>query len=185
MITSASRIVAGGGVIESVAPRRSLVYRSDAFKEKLVAANVTLICGVVAPGIAVDLELVHRWIVAAEAEGCAFVLAANKADMPGFRRRCWSDSSRSPRSATRSCRCRRKQDAAPLLPWIAGAHTVLIGQSGMGKSTILNALAPEVGAKTAEVSAVARDRPPHDVALDAASASGRTPAAAGSSIRPE
>jgi ribosome biogenesis GTPase len=30
-----------GGVITGIEPRRNLVYRSDAFKEKLVAANVT------------------------------------------------------------------------------------------------------------------------------------------------
>ncbi len=145
-------IVAGGGVIESVAPRRSLVYRSDAFKEKLVAANVTLICGVVAPGIAVDLELVHRWTVAAEAEGCAFVLAANKADLPGFPA-LMERLEPFARLGYAIVPLAAKHDAAPLLPWVAGAHTVLIGQSGMGKSTILNALAPEAGAKTAEVSA--------------------------------
>ncbi|HYQ99741.1 MAG TPA: ribosome small subunit-dependent GTPase A [Casimicrobiaceae bacterium] len=143
--------VAGGGAIEAVAERRSLVYRSDAFREKLVAANVTLVCGVVAAGIAVDLELVHRWTVAAEAEGCAFVLAANKADLADF-----------PALLVRLEPFARlgypvvelaaKRDATPLLPWLAGAHTVLIGQSGMGKSTILNALAPDAGAKTAEVS---------------------------------
>jgi ribosome biogenesis GTPase len=143
--------VAGGGAIDSITPRRSLVYRSDAFKEKLVAANVTLICGVVAPGISSDLELVHRWTVAAEAEGCAFVLAANKADLPEF-----------PELLARLApfaelgypivTLAAKRDAAPLLPWLAGAHTVLVGQSGMGKSTILNALAPDAGAKTGEVS---------------------------------
>jgi ribosome biogenesis GTPase len=144
-------IVAGGGVIDALAPRRSLVYRSDAFKEKLVAANVTLICGVVAPGIAVDLELVHRWTVAAEAEGCAFVLVANKADLPDFpallaRLEAFA------RLGYAIVPLAAKRDATQLLPWLSGAHTVLIGQSGMGKSTILNALAPEAGAKTAEVS---------------------------------
>ena len=43
--------MAGGGAIESVAPRTSLLYRSDAFREKLIAANVTQIVGVVAPGL--------------------------------------------------------------------------------------------------------------------------------------
>jgi ribosome biogenesis GTPase len=45
-----------------------------------------------------------------------------------------------------------KHDPAALLPWLAGRHTVLIGQSGMGKSTILNAVAPHAEAKTAEIS---------------------------------
>jgi len=144
--------VEGGGAIVSITPRRSLVYRSDAFKEKLVAANVTLICGVVAPDISADLELVHRWTVAAEAEGCAFVLAANKADLPEFpallaRLAPFGDLGYP--IVTLSA----KHDATALLPWLAGAHTVLVGQSGMGKSTILNAVAPDADAKTGEVSA--------------------------------
>ena len=163
--------VAGGGAIEAVAERRSLVYRSDAFREKLVAANVTLICGVVAPGITVDLELVHRWTIAAEAEGCAFALAANKADLPEFpalRARLEPFA----RLGYPIVDLSAKRDAAPLLPWLAGAHTVLVGQSGMGKSTILNALAPEAVAEDRRSVRGARDRPAHDVAFDAAPAAG-------------
>src|SRR4051812_26004395 len=59
--------VAGGGAIETVEPRASLFYRSDAFKEKLVAANVTQVIGVVAPDVAIDEHLLNRWIIGAEA----------------------------------------------------------------------------------------------------------------------
>ena len=72
--------------IEQVLPRRNLVYRSDAFKEKLIAANVTLVIGVVAPDLAVDLELVDRWSVAAEAEGCALRPVRQQGRPPGLRR---------------------------------------------------------------------------------------------------
>jgi ribosome biogenesis GTPase len=70
----------GGGVIVAILPRLTLFYRSDAFREKLIAANVTQIVGVVAPDIGVDEELINRWIIAAEAERCRLVLVANKAD---------------------------------------------------------------------------------------------------------
>ena len=76
--------MAGGGAIESVAPRTSLLYRSDAFREKLIAANVTQIVGVVAPGLGLDEELINRWMIAAESQGCRFVLAANKSDLPEY-----------------------------------------------------------------------------------------------------
>ena len=142
---------AGGASIESVEPRATLFYRSDAFNEKLIAANVTQVIGVVAPDIAVDEELVNRWIIGAEAQGCRFVLAANKSDQPGFaaflaRLEPIADLGYAvvPISAQR--------DVAPLLPVLRGQRTVLIGQSGMGKTTMLNAVAPHVQAKTATIS---------------------------------
>lgn len=141
-----------GGVIESRSPRTSLFYRSDAFKERLIAANVTQVVGVVAPDLSLDEELVNRWIVAAEAEGCRFILAANKADMFGFdvlQERLAPYAALGYTVVPLSAR----QDAGPLRPWIEGRNSVLVGQSGMGKSTILNALLPDVGAKTAEISA--------------------------------
>ena len=143
--------VAGGGSIETVEARNALFYRSDEFREKLIAANVTQVIGVVAPDLAVDEELINRWIVAAEAQGCRFVLAANKSDKPDFagliaRLRPFAALGYAvvPMSATR--------DVAPLVPLLGGQRTVLIGQSGMGKSTILNAVAPQANASTAEIS---------------------------------
>jgi len=142
---------AGGGAIESVAPRGSLLYRSDAYKEKLIAANVTQVVGVVAPDLGVDEELVSRWSIAAEAERCRFVLAANKADKPDF-------ESLLQRLAPFAAlgypvvALAAKRDASPLRPWLNGQRTVLVGQSGMGKSTILNAIIPGAAARTAEIS---------------------------------
>lgn len=144
--------VPGGGAIDAVEPRANLVYRSDAYKQKLIAANVTLVIGVVAPDLPVDLELVDRWTVAAEAEGCAFLLVANKADLPGaaqfVKRLAPFRALGFPVLALSA-----KTDVSPLVARVRGQHSVLVGQSGMGKSTILNALAPLAAARTAEVSA--------------------------------
>ena len=144
-----------GGVIEGVAPRTSLVYRSDAFNEKLVAANATQVVAVVAPDVSVDFELLHRWMIAAEAEGCRYVVVANKRDLPDF-----------PALRTRLAgiaalgyaivECSARDDVAPALPWLAGQRSVLIGQSGMGKSTLVNALAPATAARVGEVSTALR-----------------------------
>jgi ribosome biogenesis GTPase len=145
------RIVHGGGVVIAVDARRNLVYRSDAFKEKLIGANVTLIAGVVAPDLPVDLELAERWSVAAEVERCGFLLVANKSDLPGF------DALRSRLSSIGRLgypivEVAALRDATPLRGHFAGQHAVLVGQSGMGKSTILNALAPHAAARTGAVS---------------------------------
>jgi ribosome biogenesis GTPase len=144
--------VAGGGAIERVLPRTNLIYRSDAFKEKLIAANASLVIGVVAPDLPVDLELVDRWTVAAEAERCGFLLVANKADLAGFdaflARLAPFEALGYPVLPLSA-----KRDVAALRDAVCGQHAVLVGQSGMGKSTILNALDPAIAARTSEVSA--------------------------------
>jgi len=140
-----------GGVITGIEPRRNLVYRSDAFKEKLVAANVTQVAAVVAPDIALDEELLHRWMIAAEAAQCRYVIFANKQDLPSFahlRARLAPLEALGyavvPLSARHAIGTARD--------WLDGQHTVLVGQSGMGKSTLINALVPDAQARTTEVS---------------------------------
>ena len=147
------RVVAteGGGVIEAVLPRTALFYRSDAYKEKLIAANVTQVIGVVAPDLGVDEELINRWLIGAEAEGCRLVIAANKRDKPDF---AVLLARLAPFAALGYpvVPLSAKEDVSPLAPWLDGQRTVLIGQSGMGKSTILNAVSPGATARTAEIS---------------------------------
>jgi len=146
---------ARGGVIVGVAPRRSLLYRSDAFNEKLIAANVTQVLGVVAPDVPVDEHLLNRWIVAAEAERCRFLLVVNKADLPGAAR----FAERFAQYAAlgyRTVRVSAKGDVSPLASWLRGEHSVIVGQSGMGKSTLINALLPWTNARTGELSEALR-----------------------------
>lgn len=145
------RTIAGGGVIDAVTPRTNLVYRSDAFKDKLLAANVTQIAGVVAPDVALDEELVHRWMIAAESADCRFVVFANKADLPEYAQ---LRARLAPVVALGYpvVELAAKRDPAPALPWLAGQRTVLVGQSGMGKSTLINALLPAAAVRTTEVS---------------------------------
>jgi len=140
-----------GGAIVAVSPRSNLVYRSDAFKEKLVAANVTQVAAVVAPDIGLDEELIHRWMIAAEAAQARYVIFANKSDLPSFatlRTRLAPFAALGYPIVPLAAR----YDAASVATWLAGQHTVLVGQSGMGKSTLINALVPDAKARTTEIS---------------------------------
>ena len=58
---SAGRFPDAQGVIESIAPRRSLLYRSVAHREKIIAANVTQIIVVVAAEPSFTDELLARY----------------------------------------------------------------------------------------------------------------------------
>ncbi|MEO8536283.1 MAG: ribosome small subunit-dependent GTPase A [Betaproteobacteria bacterium] len=144
-----------GASIVGVDPRRTLLYRSDAFREKLIAANVTQVLGVVAPDVPVDEHLLNRWIIAAEAEGCRFAIILNKSDLdgaPALVKRFAFYASLGydvvPVSA--------KRDVSPVAPLVAGQRSVMIGQSGMGKSTLINALLPGAAARIGEISAALR-----------------------------
>lgn len=139
------------GVIVGVRPRASLLFRSDAFKTKAIAANVTQLAVVVAPRPSFSLELVQRCILAAEDQGIRGLLILNKSDLPeaaSARERLGLLTRIGYPLITLSALA----DAEPLRPALRGHTTLLIGQSGMGKSTIVNALFPGADVATAEYS---------------------------------
>ena len=141
------------GVIERIAPRRSLLHRSDAFREKLIAANVTQIIVVVAAEPSFSDELLARCLVAAYDQKLDVLIVLNKCDLAeaaaAARRRLIPYTAIGYRVLELSA----KQDVAQLRPFLAGHTSVLVGQSGMGKSTLINALLPDAQAATREISA--------------------------------
>ncbi len=142
----------GRGVIEDAAPRSTLLYRSDARREKLIAANVTQIVIVVAPLPPFNEDLVNRCLAAAEHGGMKALIALNKSDLPET-----ADARRSlslyQALGYRVVEISAKRDVRPLQIFLQGETSVLVGQSGMGKSTIINRLVPDAAARTAEISA--------------------------------
>lgn len=148
----------GDGAIEAIEARGTVLFRSDTHRQKLLAANVTQVLGIVAPVPPYDEELVQRWIIAAESNSCRFALLANKHDLPGFAAlRARLDACRElgypvvPLSAKGA-----PDDLAPVRRLVAGQRSLLVGQSGMGKSTLINALLPGAHARVGEVSAALR-----------------------------
>ncbi|MCE9633483.1 MAG: ribosome small subunit-dependent GTPase A [Methylophilales bacterium] len=142
---------AGEAVIEGFLPRTSLLYRSNDFRKKYLAANVTQIIIVLAAKPSYYPELLDRCLIAAESEGIRPLILLNKADLV--------------ESAESLAKLQlykllgyallslsAQEDITPLLPWLEGQTSVLVGQSGMGKSTLVNALLPEALVRTREIS---------------------------------
>ncbi len=139
------------GVIETVGPRRTLLYRSDAFKTKAIAANVTQLAVVVAARPSFSPELVQRCLLAAEDQALASLVVLNKIDLPE------TPAARAllaplARIGYPCVELSALADLSPLLARLAVHTTLMIGQSGMGKSTLVNALFPAAAAATAEYS---------------------------------
>lgn len=143
---------ANQGVICSIDPRRTLLYRSDHFKQKLIAANVTQVVIVVATEPSFCDELVSRCIVAAEDQEIEVLIVLNKCDLSDRLAAASAALAQYAKLGYRVVKLCARQDSDRLLPYLANHVSLLIGQSGMGKSTLINALIPDAGAKTREIS---------------------------------
>lgn len=145
------------GVIEAILPRTTLLYRSDQFKSKLLAANVTQMFIVVATEPGFSDDLVSRALAAAEAAGVAAHLVLNKIDVEHARHKARE------RLALYaglgypvhevSAKTQPEATIATLSPLLSGQSTLLLGQSGMGKSSLINLLVPDAEIAVREISA--------------------------------
>lgn len=140
------------GVIAAVAPRSTLLYRSDAFRQKLFAANATQAIVVVAAEPSFSDELITRCIVAAEQQHLRVAIVLNKTDLAEK-----TEAARRQLAPFRALgypvvELSARRDGAALLPLLAGQCSVLVGQSGMGKSTLINTLLPLAQAAVREIS---------------------------------
>lgn len=139
-------------VVVECLPRSSLLYRSDAYRQKLIAANATQIVIVVATTPAFSVDLVSRCLVAAESQSIKALVVLNKCDLREALGPTRSQLEPVRQIGTRIVEISAKCDASVLRPLLAGETSVLVGQSGMGKSTLVNALVPGATAATREIS---------------------------------
>lgn len=139
------------GVVESITPRKSLLYRSNAFKSKLLAANVTQIVIVLATQPSFYEALLNRCLVAAEAAGIKVLIVLNKCDL--VNPDATDKLAQYAQLGYQTIQLSATENITPLLPLLHGEQSVMVGQSGMGKSTIINALLPHEAARTQEFSA--------------------------------
>lgn len=148
------------GQILNLHPRRTLLYRADGFREKLIAANVTQIILVVATDPSFSDALLTRALVAAEHEGMQALIVLNKCDLQDGLAAARALLAPYVALGYRVIEICAKQDVSELKLLLQNQVSVLVGQSGMGKSTLTNALIPGATAATREVS-VALDSGKH------------------------
>ena len=147
------------GSIERVGTRRNLLYRSDQWREKMLAANVDQVVILVAPKPPLSEAFLNLSLVACEAARLPVVIALNKKDLPEY------DAARKALDPYEKIgytlvSMSAKFDVAPLLPHLENKLTLLVGQSGMGKSKTVNALVLSDVARVGELTA-SRDSGAH------------------------
>ncbi len=139
------------GVVESNEPRKSILYRSNAYKKKILAVNVTQVIIVLATQPSFYEALLNRCLTAAEAANIKPLIILNKCDLTEA-----NDAKKKLKVyqdlGYDIVYLSAKKDIQPLLPYLDGHQSVLVGQSGMGKSTIINTLLPHEEVRTQEIS---------------------------------
>jgi len=142
----------GQGVIEFSAPRATEFFRSAVHRTKLIAANATQVAIICATEPSFGDEVIARVLVAAEHQGMKALVVLNKCDLADKLDAALERLAPFREAGYRVITMSAKQDVAPLRQVLEGEVTVLVGQSGMGKTTLLNALVPEANRATREIS---------------------------------
>jgi ribosome biogenesis GTPase len=140
-------------VIDAISPRKNLLYRSDAYKSKSIASNVDQILIVLATEPGFSPDLLGRAVIAAETAEIIPRIILNKCDLPNKLPAARKMLEPYIAMGYPVHEMSVKHDPASvqeLAQHLYGKVSVLVGQSGMGKSTLLNALIPDAVAQTQE-----------------------------------
>jgi ribosome biogenesis GTPase / thiamine phosphate phosphatase len=140
------------GVIETTDPRSSLFMRAAEHRQKVIAANVTQVAIIVAVVPSFSDELIARALVAAEDQKLKALIALNKIDLLDEAATARERLAPFKQAGYRVLEMSAKRNVAALVEALQGEATVLLGQSGMGKSTIVNTIFPDADVATREIS---------------------------------
>jgi len=146
---------AAQAVIEAILPRRTPLMRADGLRSKALAANLDRVLVVFAPRPAFNEWFVWRALVAATAANVAPLAVLNKTDLDvdGTGARALGLLARlGYETIAVSAKTAPEQTRSGLLPALQAQSNLLVGQSGMGKSTLINLLVPEAGVRVQEYS---------------------------------
>lgn len=139
---------AEGGVVTALLERESVLSRPDyGGREKALAANISQLVIVMAPEPEPSEYLLDQYLVTAETMGISVLIAVNKSDLLSpvdsekLRQRLAVYGEIGYPVIQVSARMEHGLD--PLVEQLKQKTSILVGQSGVGKSSLVNALLPD------------------------------------------
>lgn len=145
------------GVVTALSPRKTVLARPDfSGQMKAIAANIDQILIIAAPVPEFNPGLIDRYLVAAELSAITPVIVLNKTDV------LTPESSAALAPSIQNYRdigyrviktnTIDKHGMSALYQQLSQKTSVLVGQSGVGKTSLINTLIPKTNAKTGEIS---------------------------------
>ncbi|MFK7956909.1 MAG: ribosome small subunit-dependent GTPase A [Lysobacterales bacterium] len=145
-------------VIDAIEPRNNVFPRADRRgRQQIVAANLARVVIVVAPEPEPTRDLINRYLVACENLGLAAIVCLNKCELVDEpQRSIWDAKSALYQSLGYpfvEVSTKGPQGIGALANLLTDGPSILVGQSGVGKSSIINQLLPDLALKTQAISA--------------------------------
>ncbi len=142
------RIADNQGVVTAILPRQTVLSRPDfGGRDKPLAANLTRLVILIAPQPEPSDYLVDQYLIAAQLMGVEALIVANKMDLLDSAQRADFEArfARYPVIGyPLLCISLREPDTlAALMTQLSAQTSILVGQSGVGKSSLVKALLPD------------------------------------------
>ncbi|HJS21822.1 MAG TPA: ribosome small subunit-dependent GTPase A [Steroidobacteraceae bacterium] len=144
----------GPGVVVERLPRRTELARTDSRgRSEAMVANLTQLVVVSAGLPRPDFFVIDRYLAAAESNGIRAIVVLNKTDLAETREAMGElDGYAAIGYVALRCCAPTGAGIPDLRQALHGELSVLVGQSGVGKSSLANRLLPGLNARTAELS---------------------------------
>jgi ribosome biogenesis GTPase len=146
----------GNHIVTGILPRRNLLKRpAPSGREKLIAANIDQVLIVMAYSMKPNWDMLDHYLVAAHSLHTTPFILCNKLDLAGPDKDEYDrvlDEYRLLGYRVLGLSARKLQGIEGLLAELAGKTNILVGQSGVGKSSLIMALHPQIDIRIGEVS---------------------------------
>ncbi|OOS01043.1 ribosome biogenesis GTPase RsgA [Canicola haemoglobinophilus] len=147
------------GVIEAVQPRQNEIARPDYYNGlKPIAANIDRIIIVLAVLPSLSLNIIDRYLVVCESSNIPAIIVVNKADLLTLEDREEVEQQleiyQKIGYETLLISAKSGENMEKFTALLSQGTSIFVGQSGVGKSSLINHILPEVQAQTGDVSQV-------------------------------